>query len=327
MKIQIKKTSGFTLIELLVVVAIISMLVGLLSVGLRKTKIASSNLRQKSVFHAMEIGLELFSKDFDGYPESRVLDSTPTAATYAGPFVCGAQHLVEALVGRDEAGIEPRTGWYAPNDALYQTDPVVNSPTFYDSTADISRNRRGGPYTELKHVDVRTIYELWQGENGSTGIYDSQNAAPAKRAPVFTDVFSKFRITLADGSTTRVGMPILYFKANRAATLQFRLNTSQQTAVNPADNLMERWTYNFIDNRAIVNLPSLADTSVTEAGHYVNPKDASKQKQQVFYELITQRSEPDRPFYKPFNANTFLLISAGWDGVYGTGDDVTNFKY
>ena len=62
MKTHSKKGFGFTLIELLVVVAIISMLVGLLSVGLRKTKIISSNLRQKSVFHAMEIGLAMFSK-------------------------------------------------------------------------------------------------------------------------------------------------------------------------------------------------------------------------------------------------------------------------
>ena len=30
---------------------------------------------------------------------------------------------------------------------------------------------------------------------------------------------------------------------------------------------------------------------------------------------------------RPHNPNTFLLMSAGWDGVFGTKDDVTNFDY
>lgn len=320
MKTQRKKPIGFTLIELLVVVAIISMLVGLLTVGLRKTKIISTGLRQKSVFHSMEIGLELFSKDFDDYPDSKVLPGYASANQ-----VCGAQHLVEALVGRDEAGLEPRTGWYAPNDSLYQK----SLPTaFYDSTSEESRNRRKGPYAELKYVDVMTIHELWQGNKGSSQIYDSQGAAtPDRRAPVFTDTFKRTAISLPDGTSVRVGMPILYFKANRAAPQPFRLDAAGRTTVtNPGAQDMQKWTYNYLDNAAVADLPLLADPT-QPAAHYVDPQNPSKSKAQVFYEQITQRSEPDRPFYKPFNANKYLLISAGWDGLYGTRDDITNFEY
>lgn len=321
MKKQRQKPTGFSLIELLVVVAIISMLVGLLTVGLHKTKVLSTGLRQKSVFHSMEIGLELFSKDFGDYPDSKVLPN-PTAANQ----VCGAQHLVEALVGRDEAGLEPRTGWYAPNDAAYSPEGAkINNADyyFYDSTSEVSRNRRKGPYVELKYVDVFTIYELWQGNNGSSRIYDSQGAAsPARRAPVFTDTFKRSTVSLPNGETVRVGMPILYFKADRSATQPFRLDAAgRNTVTDPTTADMQKWTYSFVDNAAVTDLPRL-DNPSDDAEHYKGPS-----KVQVFYELITQRSEPDRPFYKPFNANKYLLISAGWDGRYGTEDDITNFEY
>jgi hypothetical protein len=30
---------------------------------------------------------------------------------------------------------------------------------------------------------------------------------------------------------------------------------------------------------------------------------------------------------RPFRADTFILISAGWDGEYGTADDICNFDW
>ena len=45
---------------------------------------------------------------------------------------------------------------------------------------------------------------------------------------------------------------------------------------------------------------------------------------QLFYETITN---PKVNYDKPFNAATFILISAGYDGIYGTADDITNFDY
>ena len=57
-------SAGFTLIELLVVISIIVILLSLFATGMRKVKIIAANLRQKSKFHAMEVGLEFFEKDF-----------------------------------------------------------------------------------------------------------------------------------------------------------------------------------------------------------------------------------------------------------------------
>jgi len=44
----------------------------------------------------------------------------------------------------------------------------------------------------------------------------------------------------------------------------------------------------------------------------------------LFYETITN---PGVSYEKPFNSTTFILISAGNDGIFGTKDDVTNFDY
>ena len=30
---------------------------------------------------------------------------------------------------------------------------------------------------------------------------------------------------------------------------------------------------------------------------------------------------------RPFKADSYILISAGWDGEYGTADDVCNFDW
>jgi hypothetical protein len=43
----------------------------------------------------------------------------------------------------------------------------------------------------------------------------------------------------------------------------------------------------------------------------------------VFYEKTLDKSA--LPIERPHNKDSYILISAGWDGVYGTRDDVFNF--
>lgn len=300
---------GFTLIELLVVVAIISMLIAILSVGTRKVKVISKGLQQKSVFHAMTVGLELFSSDFDGYPNSQVRDAL-------GKQVAGAQHLTEALLGRDNRGFEPRTGWYPMGDAMVNP----NAPADLYTAADASLARRKGPYCEIKYGQVLMPIEVWAAM-GSSDIYQG-NTDPTKpflRSPMVLDVFNR-----NDSLAGRIGMPVLYFKAD--STKRFRVNAGRQTVLNPASAEYKDWVYNFDDNLPVLQLPWLRDPA--QAGpdvHFKDPDDASKNHAQVFYEKITQQANPDQNFYKPYNASTFILISAGWDGIFGTPDDIVNY--
>lgn len=318
--IQMNK-KAFTLIELLTVVAIISMLVGLMAIGMRKATITAKNLRQKAELKAIDIGLELFAKDFDGYPFSNQIPAN------GGPVICGAQRLAEALVGRDGYGVEPQTGWYPPNDKNY--NPLV--PTdLYDASVQASLRRRKGPYVEFKYSGVYTILELWGGSAG-TNIYPSlTNPTPQQavsRSPVITDVFTKNTVTI-NGESVKVGLPVLYYRANESKP--FRIDSQRNLVTNPTVQQAEKWGYNYYDNYELVRLPVLSDPALPDMD-FVNPntpdQTADAQRAQRFYETITQTADAGRNFYKPFNASTFILISAGYDGVYGTKDDITNFNY
>lgn len=311
---------AFTLIELLTVVAIISMLVGLMAIGMRKATITAKNLRQKAELKAMDIGLELFAKDFDGYPFSNQIFN-------GGQVVCGAQRMAEALVGRDGYGVEPQTGWYPPNDKNY--NPLVPAD-LYDASVQASLRRRKGPYVEFKYSGVYTIQELWGG-SGGTNIYPSPANPTTQqaqlRSPVITDVFNKNQIVL-NSESIKVGLPVLYYRANEAKP--FRIDSQRKLVTNPTVQQAEKWVYNYYDNYELVRLPVLSDPDQPDMD-FVNPDTPTNttdaQRAQRFYEIITQTAQPDRDYYKSFNANTFILISAGYDGVYGTKDDITNFNY
>ena len=267
---------GFTLIELMVVIAIVTMLIGVLVPGIRALNKMAKDLKQKSQFHSIEISLELFSKDFDGYPDSYALQGDSPSDT-DGLYVCGAMHLVEALVGRDLRGFEPDTDWYVPNDD--------GSSDLYTDVQE-SLDRRKPPYLEMRDivaVEMRDVYANCGNVFPST---DTQ------RAPVFLDIYRK--------------SPILYFKADTRSRLF-------EKEVDPADEV-SGFIYDYGDNEPIVNLNTMSDQTV------LNELDKVK-----FYDLITN-PEVDT-FDKPYNAKTFILMTAGWDGIFGTKDDLTNYDY
>jgi prepilin-type N-terminal cleavage/methylation domain-containing protein len=317
---NINKRRAFTLIELLVVVAIIAMLTALLSVAQQKVKIVSKNLRQKAAFHGGEISLELFNNDFGEYPDSSWVED-------GGTYVTGAQRVAEALFGRDDRGFHPKTKWHPAKD-IAAAAPYPGADLYTLSTI----KDRKIPYFERKHSNFYSIYDLWGPEASAGGgtfpIYNAGSSTTAtytERSPVFTDVFTRNRITL-NGDNIKVGMPILYFRAD--PTKRFRMDTSNNE-VNPATyEEYKDWIYNFSDNLSLLELPWLRELG--QAGnpagmdiHYKDPEDPTKANAQYFYELITQRKDDN--FFRPYNKNKFLLISAGWDGIFGTKDDLTNF--
>jgi len=290
-------------LELLVVISIVAMLVGMLAVGLKSVVRQARSLKQKTILRSMDTGLELFAKDFDDYPESAM-----TSNNGAPPYVCGAQHLVEALVGRDGRGFEPKTKWYAPN-----ADPDL----YTDDQKSLWR--RKGPYTELKDAGAFLLTELY--DNPTTPLFSNNTPAePLKqpRAPVFADIFHLRRVRTGDQRMVAVGNPIVYFKADKAS--RFFGDVTEQ----PDHN---KWIYKYADNREIFALGSVKDPAVQHryAPDFVDP-DTGETGPDLFYEAITNPTMATDRFKKPYNPGTFILISAGWDGVFGTKDDVTNFN-
>lgn len=315
--------SGFSLIELLVVISIITLLIGFLATGIQGVKRHATNLRQKSNFHAIEVGLELFEKDYDEYPPSRVL---PDATTTTEPLVCGAQHLAEALVGRDMRGFDPESNWYAPE----EDETIYANEDDKDSTAEeeaASRTRRWKLFIELKKMGAFVMHDLY-GDTYSKPVYSTNDYTKIEsfRAPVITDIFRQKKITRPvppyEGGSEWVGSPILYYKADSASRFFKKLPA-------PTDGPDEfaGWIYNYEDNRAIIKLGKIKDPAVMHRFNelYTYTEDTQQRDGiDLFYKTITN---PKVNYDKPFNAATFILISAGYDGIYGTSDDVTNFDY
>lgn len=309
-QIQIRQ-NGFTLIELLVVISIIAALVGILSVAQRKVKIIASNLKQKAVFHEMEIGLELFSQDFDGYPDSDVLPS----ATAGGNLICGAQHLAEALVGRDAQGFDLKSDWYAPDDP-----PIADPDTPY--TTDATGIKRRKPlYVEIKQFGMHQLEQFY--ENGTGSVFSPM--VGDVKAPVLTDIFTSNSLKDAPG---QVGTPILYYKADTTKQYwQFR-NPDSDT---PTQAEYQNWIYNYDDNAAIIDLGFARPGLSTDPDKHFPDLDKTVgvdlDQPGAFYRFITDESQNQVNYFRPFNARGYILISAGVDGIYGTKDDLTNFNY
>ncbi len=149
---------------------------------------------------------------------------------------------------------------------------------------------RKGPY--LMAEDARA-YRL-------VDVYGKGHTGPFREdAYVLCDIYEKKR-----PSGKKTGMPILYYRANVKATAH-----DVNDPNNPAN------IYNYRDNQALVELGVPGDSKA------VHPLGDPKR----FY----LNTESDKPGMRgtPRRADSYILISAGYDGLYGTADDVCNFEW
>jgi hypothetical protein len=127
-----------------------------------------------------------------------------------------------------------------------------------------------------------------------------------------------------------VGNPIVYFKANDASRI---FPKPDQRDSNPAFLDTSKWIFNYNDNRLIFRLRPLNDPETTQHRYdptYTDPTITASEHQggkNIFYDEITDPKVKTPTFDKPFNAKSFILMSAGHDGIFGTKDDITNFNY
>ncbi len=326
-----RQANGFTLIELLVVISIIMLLLGILVPGMQAFKRNADNLKQKSRFHSMEVGLELFYKDFQKYPESKALPGGTTGV------VNGAHHLAEALFGRDMKGFDYKSNWYALTDSAIPDIYANDNNSGVQADIDASAARRKGPYMDLKDIGVfrlnAGIGVTWypaagaiavSTETGET-IYAGDDNYPS---PVISDIFYKKVIQVANLQTGeeqgfRVGTPVLYFKANTDEK-QSRGYAAGGFPITDYRHLI----YNYEDNEAMFGLQQVhGPEALPKKNHHYRERytegTPSKNGDELFYDDIT--NEKVEQYARPINARGFLLISAGRDGIYGTNDDVTNF--
>jgi prepilin-type N-terminal cleavage/methylation domain-containing protein len=209
----------------------------------------------------------------------------PPSSVSSGNDYCGIQKLAEALVGWDLMGFHPDSIWDSGG-------TEYNPPT----PSEANLKERKGPYLELATANAFRLGDLYS----STSPLDGNTF-------VICDVFGRKQITVGS-KIVKAGNPILYYKANTASKV-----------MHPASG---EPIYTFNDNDFfITNVKEPADRAKYPGlSTPVNPLSGLN----FFYNnYIKDPKVTASPW--PYRPDSYLLISAGVDGFYGTSDDIRNF--
>ena len=291
------RKSGFTLVELLTVLVIIALMMGVLLPALNKVRNTAKEARQKVQFATIEQAIMAFKSDYGDYPPSNFSGAV-------GTLYEGAQKLAEALVGWDLMGFHPKSAWTWDGKEL----PPGIAP-IYDSSSTTNLDERKGPYLELAKANV---FRLGNTVNGP-GLFNNTGPDLAPDTYVLCDSFGAKNLIFNNGTKTEIvtaGTPILYYKANTNSKAWFGPTW-------PDDRI-----YNCYDNQALLDLKKMTNNSIK---HPLGGDDASfpSMGHGAFYRYLTDPKVTATPW--PYNSDSYILISAGADGLYGTADDITNF--
>ena len=284
------KKSGFTLIELLTVLVIMAVLLGLLVPALTMVRNTARRAKQKAQFTSIGQALMAFRSDYGDYPESGARDLNFQQ-------YCGAQKLTEALLGWDLMGFHPDSAWrvdgydkLAPaGEWTYDPDKMRGDQSLYE---------RVGPYLELATTNVFRLEQLFP-------IIDLTTWALRGDRFVICDSFGVKKVVVGK-QAANAGTPILYYKAN--------ISSKTMGNADPRLNI-----YNYGDNLVLCSLNSLSNNQQ----HFLGATPALFNSED--YKVIDRKVFDSTGRLWPHRPDSYILISAGPDGLYGSPDDITNF--
>jgi prepilin-type N-terminal cleavage/methylation domain-containing protein len=323
MKRHIKyRNNGFTLVEIMTAVVIIAILVGVLIPALSGARRLAMEVRQKAQFTAIGAALELFRNDFGQYPDSYPVDER-------GDEYTGAQILAEAMAGHDTLGVSKYTRFRMDGFGDVDGNGVVgnNEYLYFAPDDDPNQNEiaerlaeRKGPYVEPDKLGVYTVEDLY-GTSGTTPEGDE--------TVLITDTFVKKNMHVSEAiedrtgeyKTAKAGMPVLYFRADTTKILQNQFQRG---------NLTQRESiYCYEDNESVLIADIPWSISQDKLDAYWSSTDtydlAGTAAATKFNTFIVNDKMSTSARDVPYNPNSYILMSAGPDGLFGTEDDMFNF--
>lgn len=345
--------AAFTLVELMTVVAIIGILIGILVPALSAARTQAKKAATQGQIDSIGKGAIMFQSDNDKLPRSRGANPFEATAYNAAPTppLSGAQWLVLQLNGADLQGYVKDTlandapasvnaasvgkidqhdwlDWYAiePVRKYSRVAPLVESDAKRLSTPDQYRQT---------HPEVPGITILMGNNDGGNG---GSSYWHNGKLPFYVDAF---------------GFPILYYAANQGAEKAITTGT-------PTNNFVVG-RYDMADNahftgsaESVGRYPftagsdgwDIAGRGLTNNRHPMGSigytVDGSGRAQVTWPAAETFAAAIlDRNIYEtskrgsggseqgklwPVNPETFILLSAGPDGLYGTDDDIKNYQ-
>lgn len=290
-----RKNKAFTMVELLTVIGVIALLIGLLIPALTMVRNLAKKTQQKVQFTTIGLAINAFKSDYGDYPPSSPKD-------LADLDYSGAQKLAEALLGWDLLGFHPDSAFRSDgeDDSGNPVYPLNLDP---GNPADLKNLQdRKGPYLDVETANAFKLNSLFNNTDRLEG-----------NTFVLCDVFGVKKITITQSGGKRVtfkaGTPILYYRAN----------TSRKNHTNSPS--YDQRIYNVYDDKFLVDLGKVTPDGTGGKDHLLGDDNLSYK---VFYDYITDLKVTAVPW--PYRPDSYILISAGADGLYGTGDDITNFE-
>ncbi len=316
MKTTQNKTRGFTIIELLTVMSIIVVLIGLLVPALNKVRRYAQDVSQQAQLHSIDTALSLFLNfdESDNYPDSKGQD-------IMGSAYSGAMKLSEAMMGQDLMGFHPGSRFRLDGTDGRATPTKIYEPGVPNLQENL-KQRRGTNLPE-DNANAFRLSSIYSPADLSGSAFAGTLASEMF---VLCDVYKRVD-NLGPTGGTKIGMPILYYKADPSGSYH-----DVNAPVQPDRLSNNGFIYNVYDNDDIVQMGKPWETvDSTQKQHVLSVSQSGIQK---FYEetenkqiSITSTATVNLGLSKrPYRADTFILMSAGFDGEYGTADDVTNFK-
>jgi prepilin-type N-terminal cleavage/methylation domain-containing protein len=319
--------SAFTLIELLVVMAIITLLISILLPSLSRAREQAKTVKTRAMLKSIADGLEMFRNENEADRSMRLVNGYPRSALGEDPatpgeqLITGAHWLVRYLMGRDLSGYAPRSN--VPAALLNPANPAEQEVSWYDyDPQGRPVVNRVGPYLDTQGMNfLRTM--------------DLSRDTSHQPCPCFGELSE---LVIVD----QFNNPVLYYVANPTQAAKPRAHIASYDGSVPgiytmSDNALftgerkgsdvhyDGWNFGSGPDHPLGDFgtsnppdPLMIRCSTRTFPYYILDQDR--------YDASLDSHDPNQATAVPLRKDSFLLITAGKDGIYGNTDDVSNIR-
>jgi prepilin-type N-terminal cleavage/methylation domain-containing protein len=324
---------GFTMTELLFVIIIIVILVGILIPVVGRVRQSAYEAETQSLMMGLANAIEAYHHNFRAYPGPLSDDQMfahyqiPADITRVTSYdrVTSSENLVLGLLGglerEGDAIVYKHQNIGTGPQSLRSTGATRRYPPFFDGWV----GHLSGPINQAFYSDREEEF----GRTGSLAAKDISFTYDSN-IPEFIDSFRTRRMPILY-LRARVGLPgIMSDSSTPRYQYDIRQIHNYTRELDPSNAVLEPHPGNgkliFGTRQGLYELGSLLSGTQLASYHEGNPGGALRYfRHPQMTPRNTDNEEQANATGTPRQKDTFILISAGRDRIFGTGDDITNF--